>query len=135
MIIGLSSIVVIGLIMYLLNLQLSRIISGTCQQLEDLANGKLNYQNNDPSRIHEIKVLNDSMRRLQNYVSTLIEKITTESETLDQLGKHLNNSSEALTEIVTKQQHSTEHASVQIQQLSCSYEEVAENAVKTSMAT
>nr|WP_320136206.1 methyl-accepting chemotaxis protein [uncultured Amphritea sp.] len=135
LIISLSLITIIGLVMSILNTKLSRVISATCQQLDALAKGRLTDNNTQASRIIEIKILNSSIDSLRNYFTTLIEKINTESRTLDQLGKNLNQSADTLTHIVTKQQHSTEQTSVQIQQLSCSYQEVAENAVKTSAAT
>lgn len=135
LLISLSLITFIGLIMCLLSTRLSNIISRTCKQLDALANGQLNSQTSKPSRILEMTILNDSINRLRNYFSVLIEKINTESNALDRLGKNLNNSSDTLTQIVKQQQSSTEHTSVQIEQLSCSYQEVAENAVKTSQAT
>ncbi|MDO6563942.1 methyl-accepting chemotaxis protein [Amphritea sp. 1_MG-2023] len=135
LIVSLSLIIFIGLIMSLLNTKLSRIISGTCQQLDALANGRLTQEDRKTSRIIEIEILESSIASLRDYFTALIDKINTESTTLDQLGKNLNNSSDTLTRIVSKQQLSTEQASVQIQQLSCSYQEVAKNAVKTSEAT
>ncbi|WP_296061842.1 methyl-accepting chemotaxis protein [uncultured Amphritea sp.] len=135
LIISIILIAVIGLFMGILNTRLSRIISDTCQQLDALANGHLNNESNTTSKIIEIKVLGNSIASLQNYFRTLIDKIHTESDALNLLGKDLNNSSDTLTLIVNQQQHSTEQASVQIQQLSYSYHEVAENAVRTSTAT
>lgn len=135
LIISIILIAAIGLFMGILNTRLSRIISDTCQQLDALANGHLNNDSNTTSKIIEIKVLGNSITSLRNYFRTLIDKIHTESDALNLLGKNLNNSSDTLTLIVNQQQHSTEQASVQIQQLSCSYQEVAENAVRTSTAT
>lgn len=135
LIISIILIAAIGLFMGILNTRLSRIISDTCQQLDALAKGHLNSDSNTTSKIIEIKVLGNSITSLRNYFRTLIDKIHTESDALNLLGKNLNNSSDTLTLIVNQQQHSTEQASVQIQQLSCSYQEVAENAVRTSTAT
>ncbi|SER09477.1 Methyl-accepting chemotaxis protein [Amphritea atlantica] len=128
-------IAIIGFIMGILNTRLSQIISNTCQQLDALANGQLNGHPNTPSKIVELKILSNSITSLRQYFMTLIDKIHTESDALNLLGKGLNNSSDTLTLIVNKQQLSTEQAAVQIQQLSSSYQEVAENAVRTSTAT
>jgi len=135
LIVSIILIAVIGLFMGILNTRLTRIISNTCQQLDALANGHLNDESSTTSKIIEIKILSNSITSLRNYFTTLIDKIHTESDALNLLGKDLNNSSDTLTLIVNQQQHSTEQASVQIQQLSCSYQEVAENAVRTSTAT
>ncbi|MBN1008985.1 methyl-accepting chemotaxis protein [Amphritea pacifica] len=133
--ISITLILITGLIMSLLNTHLSRILSHTCAQLDGLSKGDLQHLTSKPSKINEIEVLNQSISSLKNYFTTLIEKIHTESSSLDRLGRELNNSSDTLTRIVSTQQKSTEQASVQIHQLSCSYQEVAENAVKTSTAT
>ncbi|WP_299196258.1 methyl-accepting chemotaxis protein [uncultured Amphritea sp.] len=133
--ISIALIITIGMIMSMLNSRLSRIISSTCEQLNALARGSLDYATPKTSKIIEIEILNSSIASLRSYFTTLIEKIHTESTTLNLLGRNLNTSSDTLTQIVNKQQHSTEQASVQIQQLSSSYQEVAQNAVKTSAAT
>ena len=133
--ISITLIITIGLIMSILNTRLSRIISSTCEQLNALAKGHLDYETPKPSRITEIEILNSSIDSLRCYFATLIDKIHTESSTLNLLARDLNTSSDTLTQIVNRQQHSTEQASVQIQQLSNSYQEVANSAVRTSAAT
>lgn len=133
--ISIAFIIITGMIMSLLNIHLSRILGHTGQLLNALANGQLNQEAEQPSKIIEIQSLHTSITSLREYFTNLIEKISTESITLNKLGRDLNNSSEILTEIVNKQQLSTEQVSVQINQLSASYQEVAENAVKTSGTT
>lgn len=133
--ISIALIIITSLIMSLLNKHLSRVISLTCQQLDALANGKLDQRDEQPSKIIEIDILRTSISSLRQYFTGLIEKIRTEGSTLDKLGNNLNSSSDNLIEIVNKQQLSTEQASVQINQLSASYQEVAESAVKTSDTT
>ena len=128
-------IILAGLVMAVLNTRLSRIITQTCQQLHLLANGSLTQQQQDPVRIEELRVLSHAIESLRLYFSELIEKIRSESTVLDHLGRDLNNSSDTLQNIVNQQQRSTEQASEQIRQLSDSYQEVAENAVRTSEAT
>lgn len=135
LVISIALIVIIGLIMSILNTHLSRIISSTCEQLDAIAKGCLEYETQKTNKIIEIEVLNNSIASLRSYFTSLIEKIHSESATLNLLGRDLNTSSDTLTSIVNQQQQSTEQASVQIQQLSSSYQEVAKNAVKTSAAT
>jgi len=128
-------IVLAGMVMGILNTRLSRIISETCSDLNLLAGGNLLHKQHSQSKIEEIQILRQSFISLSHYFNELIEKIDTESSMLDQLGQNLNSGSDRLQSTVSQQQHSTEQASVQIQQLSYSYLEVAKNAVQTSDAT
>ena len=135
LVICIALIVITGAVMALLNTSLSRFISQTCQQLNQLSQGELLATTVQKHRVAELQQLTESIASLNTYFAELITRIRSESTILDQLGRDLNSSSDTLEKIVSEQQASTESASVQVQQLGGSYQEVAQNAVNTSEAT
>jgi len=132
---SIALIIITGLSMAALKHRLSRILINTSEYIACLANGELENELTEKSKIAEVQSLNQSIVSLQDYFSMLLSRIKSETTRLNQLQDEVVRGALNLEGIVTIQQSSTESASNQMTELSNSYLEVAGNAAKTNHAT
>jgi methyl-accepting chemotaxis protein len=118
-----------------LNRHMVSILSQINTYIDLLAKGDLRSNFKSDSRISEIKHLKSSLDTLQNYFNLLITHINQESNTLNGYGSDILHVAQNLESIIADQQQATEMAAHQMQQLTTSFQDVAENANDSQSAT
>lgn len=119
---------------YLLN-RLGTILIATTAYIDQLSHGKVSCNVDIDSQVTEVKVLHQSIERLQQFFRQLLGNIKTETNNLQDLQRSAISEAGNLESNVQQQQHATENAVVQITQLNGSFMEVATRASQTSSAT
>lgn len=119
-----------SLISLLLN-SLARLLVTSSKHITRLAEGELHENILLNSRFEETRQLQHAFDGLQSYFQESIHKISQQTSALNNLQARAARSAANLEERVNLQQTQTEQASSQMQQLSRSFTEVAQNAALT----
>ncbi|MFC6670705.1 methyl-accepting chemotaxis protein [Marinobacterium aestuariivivens] len=127
--------IVTGILMSLLLRRLAGYLVASSRYIHQLANGDLSQRFALQSGIEEIASLKLAVDKMQDYFRLLIDSIRRETGQLNELGLAMTGSAGKLEQIVNAQQSATEQAAVQMEQLSSSYQEVAEHAGSSNTAT
>lgn len=125
----------ISSLMIVIKSHLAKIISQICIYIDKLANGDLRSSFDTQSRIAEIKHLEQSLAQLHDYFNLLIRDVNHESSVLNNYWQTILLVAQSLESIIAEQQHATEQAAQQMNQLSASFKDVAQNAAESQAAT
>ncbi|GGO88659.1 methyl-accepting chemotaxis protein CtpL [Marinobacterium nitratireducens] len=128
-------IIIIGTLTGLLLRRLAGYLSASSVYIEKLADGDLSQPLELNSRILEITSLQQTLDKMRGYFQLLINSIRRETGQLDAFGQTMASGAGNLERIVDAQRESSEQSAVQMEQLSSSYQEVAEHASSSSRAT
>lgn len=124
-----------GLLMGLLLHRLAGLITTGCRFISQLADGELGTNIRIDSRFREARDLDTALNGLQAYFRQLIDEISQQTSSLAELQERANDGSLRLENLVQQQRRQTEDSAEQMDQLTGSYQEVAQNAGNTSVAT
>lgn len=128
-------IIVTAAIMSMIKYRLAQILQRASGYLSRLSEGDLKLRMELPSKISEVSTLRMAINNLKAYFSDLLANIQSETRVLHELENNMNTSATNLSQIIQKQQESTRNTSAQMEQLKCSFDEVAQRAGKTSEYT
>lgn len=128
-------IVATGISMNFLLSRLGKILIITTSYIDQLSHGHFSSNVSIESNIAEIKILNGSIERLQEFFSNLLTNIRLESTSLTELQERASHQAIQLEETIQQQQQQTQSAVTQIEQLNDSFIEVSARASQTSSAT
>ncbi|MBP0049778.1 hypothetical protein H9C73_13665 [Marinobacterium sp. AK62] len=133
--VGVALILLAAGLMSLLLMRLARLIVFGSEHIAKLAEGDLHETIELNSRFSEAKLLHQALNRLQSYFKELINRISEQTGALGSLQTRAVESAANLEDRVRQQQQQTQASAHQMQQLTTSFEEVANNATRTSDVT
>ncbi|GAA0795612.1 methyl-accepting chemotaxis protein CtpL [Marinobacterium sediminicola] len=133
--ISVALLLITGSLMGLLLQRLAALIITACRFIGQLAEGDLSTSIHFSSRFVEARSLDDALVKLQGYFKQLISQVSQQTRLLSALQARATNSSARIENVVKQQQQQTSESAEQMQQLTNSYQDVANNAGNTSSAT
>ncbi|MDF1581715.1 MAG: methyl-accepting chemotaxis protein [Methyloprofundus sp.] len=126
--------IVNSMLLYL-NGHLSKIINQTSVYLGCLASGDLRLSFDLKSKITEVNQLKTALVHLKDFFNQLISEIYQETATLDHCQKTVIEGNQKMERIVGEQQQLNILSSVQMQELSKSFQDVARTTLETHNST
>lgn len=127
--------VVISLLTIMLKMHLAKVIGRISLYIDKLADGDLRSTFSLQSKIEEINNLQHSLQKLHRYFEHLIGNINQQSSVLNNYGQNILQVAQSLESIIADQQQATEMAAFQMNQLSTSFKDVAQNAAESQAST
>ena len=135
LIICLALVVIVNGMMLYLNGHLSKIINQASVYLGRLASGDLRLSFELESKITEVNQLKTALANLKDFFNKLINEIHQETATLDHCQKTVVEGNQKMERIVAEQKQLNSQSSVQMQELSKSFQDVARTTVETHNET
>jgi len=135
LIICLALVVIVNGMMLYLNGHLSKIINQASVYLGRLASGELRLSFELESKITEVNQLKTALAHLKDFFNKLINEIHQETATLDHCQKTVVEGNQTMERIVAEQKQLNSQSSVQMQELSKSFQDVARTTVETHNET
>jgi len=128
-------VVIVNSMLLYLNSHLSKIINQTSIYLSLLASGDLRSSFTIETKITEVNQLKSTLVHLKDYFNQLITDIHQETATLDHCQKTVIEGNQTMERIVTEQKQLNSQSSIQMQELSQSFQDVARTTVETRNET
>jgi len=135
LIICLALVVIVNGMMLYLNGHLSKIINQASVYLGRLASGDLRLSFELESKITEVNQLKTALAHLKDFFNKLINEIHQETATLDHCQRTVVEGNQTMERIVAEQKQLNSQSSVQMQELSKSFQDVARTTVETHNET